>query len=85
MRCPVLMVFATYVAPRRYVLRCELLADRVELPRKTREQAIAAYAQRFGATGLTFLDDEVTEFFSPHARGKSVMFLVALGRSRRRG
>ena len=40
---------------------------------------LAAYAQRFGATGLTFFDDEVTEFFSPHAAGKSVMFLVALG------
>lgn len=40
---------------------------------------LAAYAQRFGATGLTFFDDEVTEFFSPHAAGRSVMFLVALG------
>jgi SagB-type dehydrogenase family enzyme len=40
---------------------------------------LAAYAQRFGATGLTFFDDEVTAFFSPHAAGKSVMFLVALG------
>ena len=40
---------------------------------------LAAYAQGFGATGLTFFDDEVTEFFSPHAAGKSVMFLVALG------
>jgi SagB-type dehydrogenase family enzyme len=40
---------------------------------------LAAYAQRFGATGLTFFDDEVTGFFSPHASGKSVMFLVALG------
>ena len=28
---------------------------------------LAAYAQRFGATGLTFFDDEVTEFLSPHA------------------
>jgi SagB-type dehydrogenase family enzyme len=45
---------------------------------------LAAYTQRFGATGLTFLDDEVTEFFSPHAAGKSVMFLTALGRSVRR-
>lgn len=42
---------------------------------------IAAHALRFGATGLTFLDDEVTEFFSPHAEGKSVMFLTALGRT----
>ena len=45
---------------------------------------LAAYALRFGATGLTFLDDEVTEFFSPHAEGKSVMFLTALGRPVRR-
>ena len=44
---------------------------------------LAAYAQRLGATGLTFYDDGVTEFFSPHARGKSVMFLVALGRRAR--
>ena len=44
---------------------------------------LAAYAQRFGATGLTFFDDEVTEFFSPHAAGKSVMFLVALGHADR--
>ncbi len=44
---------------------------------------LTAYALRFGATGLTFLDDEVTEFFSPHAEGKSVMFLTALGRSAR--
>ena len=40
---------------------------------------LAAYSQRFGASGLTFFDDDVTEFFSPHAEGKSVMFLVALG------
>ena len=40
---------------------------------------LAAYAQRLGATGLTFYDDEVTAFFSPHAAGKSAIFLVALG------
>ena len=45
---------------------------------------LAAYAQGFGATGLTFYDDEVTEFFSPHAAGKSAMFLVALGYADRR-
>ena len=42
---------------------------------------LAAYAQRLGASGLTFFDDDVTVFFSPHAAGKSVMFLVAVGRS----
>lgn len=42
---------------------------------------LAAYAQRLGASGLTFYDDDVASFFSPHARGKSTIFLVALGRS----
>jgi SagB-type dehydrogenase family enzyme len=41
---------------------------------------LSAYAQRFGASGLTFFDDDVTRFFSPHAADKSVMFLVALGK-----
>ena len=42
---------------------------------------LAAYAQHLGATGLTFFDDDVTNFFSPHAKGKSAIFLVALGHS----
>ena len=42
---------------------------------------LAAYAQRLGASGLTFFDDDVTEFFSPDAAGKSVMFLIAVGKS----
>jgi SagB-type dehydrogenase family enzyme len=42
---------------------------------------LASYAQRLGATGLTFYDDDVTQFFSPHAQGKSVMMLVAIGKS----
>jgi SagB-type dehydrogenase family enzyme len=44
---------------------------------------LGAYAHGFGATGLTFFDDDVTDLFSPHAAGKSVMFLVALGYSER--
>jgi SagB-type dehydrogenase family enzyme len=42
---------------------------------------LSAYAQRLGASGLTFFDDDVTGFFSPHAADKSVMFLVALGKA----
>jgi SagB-type dehydrogenase family enzyme len=42
---------------------------------------LGAYAQRVSATGLTFYDDEVTQFFSPHAHGKSVMMLVATGKN----
>jgi len=42
---------------------------------------LAAYAARLGATGLTFFDDDVITFFSPHAEGKSAIFLMALGHS----
>jgi len=46
---------------------------------------LSAYAQHLGATGLTFYDDDVVQFFSPHAKGKSAIFLVALGVSALRG
>jgi SagB-type dehydrogenase family enzyme len=42
---------------------------------------LAAYALHLGATGLTFFDDDVTSFFCPHAKGKSAIFLIALGRA----
>jgi SagB-type dehydrogenase family enzyme len=45
---------------------------------------LAAYAQGLGASGLTFFDDDVTEYFSPQAAAKSVMFLIALGKSLKR-
>jgi len=41
---------------------------------------LAAYALNIGATGLTFYDDMVTNFFSPHAKNKDAMFLIALGK-----
>jgi SagB-type dehydrogenase family enzyme len=41
---------------------------------------LAAYAQRLGATGLTFFDDDVIHFFSPHAKNKSAIFLLAIGK-----
>jgi SagB-type dehydrogenase family enzyme len=46
---------------------------------------LEAYALRLGATGLTFFDDDVTSFFSPHAAGKEVMFLNAVGIPYRKG
>jgi len=45
---------------------------------------LAAYAQRLGATGLTFFDDDVVNFFSPHAKGKSAIFLLAIGKPLKR-
>jgi nitroreductase len=41
---------------------------------------LAAYALGLGATGLTFNDDSVTNFISPHAANKEVMFLIAVGK-----
>ncbi|HEX5976093.1 MAG TPA: nitroreductase family protein, partial [Nitrososphaeraceae archaeon] len=40
---------------------------------------LAAYALGLGASGSTFFDDAVTEFFSPHAGNKSCMITVGVG------
>jgi SagB-type dehydrogenase family enzyme len=40
---------------------------------------LASYSLKRGATGLTFYDDDVTEFFSPHAAGKSCILVVSVG------
>ena len=40
---------------------------------------LSAYNQKIGASGSTFYDDAVSEFFSPHAKGKDVMIAVGIG------
>lgn len=40
---------------------------------------LSAYALGLGASGTTFYDDAVTEFFSPHAKEKSTMIAVGIG------
>jgi SagB-type dehydrogenase family enzyme len=44
---------------------------------------LAAHALGLGAVGSTSFDDEVTEHFSPHAAGKSFMFIAVFGARRR--
>ncbi len=44
---------------------------------------LGAYAHRFGATGLTFYDDDITAFFSPDAEGTACMLVEAVGESAR--
>jgi hypothetical protein len=44
---------------------------------------LCAGALGLGASGLTFYDDDVTAFFTPHATGKSAIFVVALGTTAR--
>ena len=40
---------------------------------------LASHATGLGATGLTFFDDAVAEFFSPHANGQEAVFVVPIG------
>jgi SagB-type dehydrogenase family enzyme len=42
---------------------------------------LAAYALGLGASGLTFYDKDVVDFFSPDAAGKDAIFVTALGRA----
>ncbi|HKA49062.1 MAG TPA: SagB/ThcOx family dehydrogenase [Candidatus Dormibacteraeota bacterium] len=56
-------------------LECSLYAGKLHL---------ATHALGLRAVGSTSLDDEVTEFFMPHAAGKSYMFVTVFGRRRRR-
>lgn len=45
---------------------------------------LAAHAVGLGAVGSTSVDNEVIEFFSPHAAGRSFMFILTFGVRRRR-
>lgn len=45
---------------------------------------LAAHAVGLGAVGSTSRDNKVIEFFSPHAAGKSYMFILTFGVRRRR-
>ena len=40
---------------------------------------LGMHAVGLGATGLTFYDDSVVEFFSPHTAGQSAVFVVPMG------
>jgi SagB-type dehydrogenase family enzyme len=56
-------------------LECSLSAGKLHL---------GTHALGLGAVGSTSFDDEVIDFFSPHAVGKSYMFILAFGKRRRR-
>ena len=45
---------------------------------------LAAHALGLGAVGSTSVDDEVIRHFSPHAAGKSYMFIIVFGKRRKR-
>lgn len=47
LRCPVYLVFGLYRAPNRYELHCERFADCIELPRRSRDEALGLWVQRY--------------------------------------
>lgn len=46
---------------------------------------LGTHAFRLGAVGSTSVDDEVIDFFSPHAASKSYLFILTFGKRRPRG
>ncbi len=49
LRCPVLLVFGIYRGGNWYEMHCEPFADKIELPRKTRDESLQAYCQAYAA------------------------------------
>lgn len=47
LKCPIYLVFGLYFEPNRYELFCELFADRIELPRGNREEALKRVVSRY--------------------------------------
>jgi predicted LPLAT superfamily acyltransferase len=47
LRCPVYLTFGLFREPNRYDIYCEPFAERVELPRASRDAAARAYVERF--------------------------------------
>jgi predicted LPLAT superfamily acyltransferase len=45
--CPVLLAFGLHTPPDRYDLYCEPFAERIALPRRGRDEAVAAWAARY--------------------------------------
>ncbi len=75
---PVCLVFAIYKGPNRYDLYCEPFADSLAVPRKQRQEALAAHIQRYAErlehharlspqNWFNFFD-----FHDPHGAGESL-------------
>jgi len=47
LKCPVYLVFGLYFEPNRYELFCEPFAERIELPRKQRQEALHGVVRRY--------------------------------------
>ncbi len=47
LKCPIYLVFGLYFEPNRYELFCERFADRIELPRGGRDEALRVVVSRY--------------------------------------
>ena len=47
LKCPIYLVFGLYFEPNRYELFCEPFCDRIELPRRGREEALKEVVSRY--------------------------------------
>lgn len=49
LKCPVYLVFGIYDGGNKYTLHCEPFAERIDLPRKTRQEALRAHVAQYAA------------------------------------
>ncbi len=56
-------------------------AAQIEAGMRGGQLYLSAYSMGLGASGITFYDDSVTEFFSPHASTTTPMFVVTIGKT----
>lgn len=47
LKCPIYLVFGLYFEPNRYEIVCERFADRIELPRRGRQEALRSIVSRY--------------------------------------
>lgn len=47
LKCPIYLVFGLYFEPNRYELFCEPFADRIDLPRGDRQEALSTVVSRY--------------------------------------
>ncbi|MDE0895637.1 MAG: lipid A biosynthesis acyltransferase [Planctomycetota bacterium] len=49
LKCPIYLVFGLYFEPNRYELHCERFSERIELPRRNRQEALKAVVSSYAS------------------------------------
>jgi predicted LPLAT superfamily acyltransferase len=64
LRCPVYFVCGIYRDPNRYELHCEPFAERIELPRGSRQEALQQYAQKYADIVARYVREAPDNWFN---------------------